>query len=98
MAGDLSARIFHPPTADDESKIATALRAGNARIRNSIDLGHGNYFDGFGAAGPGAICWLSLKAVDPSQYPYYGKADLEPAMSLATGACREIRLWLRMSS
>ena len=25
---------------------------------------------------------VSLKAVDPGQYPYYGKADLEPAMSL----------------
>jgi putative ABC transport system permease protein len=26
---------------------------------------------------------VSLKAVDPSEYPYYGTAELEPAMSLA---------------
>ncbi len=25
---------------------------------------------------------VSLKAVDPSEYPYYGTAELEPAMSL----------------
>ena len=25
---------------------------------------------------------VSLKAVDPAEYPYYGKAELEPAMSL----------------
>ena len=25
---------------------------------------------------------VSLKAVDPAQYPYYGTADLEPAMPL----------------
>ena len=29
---------------------------------------------------------VSLKAVDPSEYPYYGTAELEPAMSSATGA------------
>ena len=26
---------------------------------------------------------VSLKAVDPSEYPYYGTAELEPAMSLS---------------
>ena len=26
---------------------------------------------------------VSLKAVDPGEYPYYGTAELEPAMSLA---------------
>ena len=25
---------------------------------------------------------VSLKAVDPSEYPYYGTAELDPAMSL----------------
>src|SRR5258708_23084820 len=37
MAGDLSARIFHPPTADDESKVAAALKEGSgaAEIRST---------------------------------------------------------------
>ena len=26
---------------------------------------------------------VSLKAVDPAEYPYYGTAELEPAMPLA---------------
>ncbi len=26
---------------------------------------------------------VSLKAVDPAEYPYYGTADLEPSMPLA---------------
>jgi putative ABC transport system permease protein len=81
MAGDLSARIFHPPTADDESKIATALKQGNdaSAIRSTwvtetISMA---------SVPPDPVPLLvSLKAVDPSQYPYYGKADLEPAMSL----------------
>jgi putative ABC transport system permease protein len=81
MAGDLSARIFHPPTADDESKIAAALKQGSgaAEIRSTwvtetISMA---------SVPPDPVPLLvSLKAVDPSQYPYYGKADLEPAMSL----------------
>ena len=81
MAGDLSARIFHPPTAEDESKVAAALKQGSgaAEIRSTwvtetISMA---------SVPPDPVPLLvSLKAVDPGQYPYYGKADLEPAMSL----------------
>ena len=29
---------------------------------------------------------VSLKAVDPAEYPYYGTAELEPAMTVAAGS------------
>ncbi|HEV2486675.1 MAG TPA: FtsX-like permease family protein [Terracidiphilus sp.] len=84
MAGDLSARIFHPPTAEDESKIAAILKpqgsgSGSAGIRSTwvtetISMA---------SVPPDPVPLLvSLKAVDPSEYPYYGTAELEPAMSL----------------
>jgi putative ABC transport system permease protein len=84
MAGDLSARIFHPPTAEDESKIAAILKPqgsgiGSAGIRSTwvtetISMA---------SVPPEPVPLLvSLKAVDPSEYPYYGTAELEPAMSL----------------
>src|ERR1017187_1029523 len=84
MAGDLSARTFHPPTAEDESKIAAILKpqvsgTGSAGIRSTwvtetISMA---------SVPPDPVPLLvSLKAVDPSEYPYYGTAELEPAMSL----------------
>ena len=33
---------------------------------------------------------VSLKAVDPAEYPYYGTAELEPEMPLAAGAGRRL--------
>jgi putative ABC transport system permease protein len=84
MAGDLSARTFHPPTAEDESKIAAILKpqvsgTGSTGIRSTwvtetISMA---------SVPPDPVPLLvSLKAVDPSEYPYYGTAELEPAMSL----------------
>src|ERR1700679_2770400 len=35
MAGDLSARFFHPPTADDRSKIAAILQKDGGGIRTT---------------------------------------------------------------
>ncbi len=46
MAGDLSARILHEPTAEEKSKIAAIEQSG----RDSLDLGDGDHFDGFCAA------------------------------------------------
>jgi len=79
MAGDLSARIFHEPTADDKGKIAAILQKDGGGIRSTwvtetISMA---------SVPPDPVPLLvSLKAVDPSEYPYYGSADLEPAMSL----------------
>ena len=79
MAGDLSARIYHEPTAEEKSKLAAIVQTGGGGIRTTwvtetISM----------ASMPAAPAPLlvSLKAVDPAEYPYYGKAELEPAMSL----------------
>ena len=52
MAGDLSARIFHVPSADELKKIA-ALEQGIRGKR--VDVGYGDGLDGVGAAGSGAV-------------------------------------------
>jgi putative ABC transport system permease protein len=79
MAGDLSARIFHEPTDEEKGKIAVIERQGTGGIRSTwvtetISMA---------SVPPDPVPLLvSLKAVDPSEYPYYGTAELEPAMSL----------------
>jgi putative ABC transport system permease protein len=79
MAGDLSARIFHEPTAEDKGKIAAILQKDGGGIRSTwvtetISMA---------SVPPDPVPLLvSLKAVDPAEYPFYGTAELEPAMSL----------------
>jgi putative ABC transport system permease protein len=77
MAGDLSARIFHEPTAEESGKIAAIARQGGLRttwVTETVSMA---------SALPDPVPLLvSLKAVDPGEYPYYGAATLEPAMSL----------------
>jgi len=75
MAGDLSARILHEPTAEEKGKIAAIeqARAGGIRstwVTETISM----------ASVPSdpVPVLVSLKAVDPAEYPYYGEARLEP--------------------
>jgi putative ABC transport system permease protein len=80
MAGDLSARIFHNPTPEEVSKIAAVV------------TGSGNSIRATWATETVSMAWMqqahapllvSLKAVDPAEYPYYGTAELEPEMPLS---------------
>jgi putative ABC transport system permease protein len=77
MAGDLSARIFHEPTVEESGKIAAIARQGGLSttwVTETVSMA---------SAPPDPVPLLvSLKAVDPGEYPYYGAAELEPAMSL----------------
>jgi len=77
MAGDLSARILHEPTAEEKSKIAAIEQPGGIRstwITETISMA---------SVPPDPLPVLvSLKAVDPAEYPYYGEAKLEPTVSL----------------
>jgi putative ABC transport system permease protein len=84
MAGDLSARIFHPPTEEDESKIAAILNPkGSGTGSTGIQSTWITETISMASVPPDPVPLLvSLKAVDPSKYPYYGTAELEPAMSL----------------
>jgi putative ABC transport system permease protein len=78
MAGDLSARIFHEATPDETKKL-TAVEQGipgseSTWVTETISMA---------SVPPDPVPLLvSLKSVDPTLYPFYGQAQLEPAMSL----------------
>jgi putative ABC transport system permease protein len=79
MAGDLSARIFHQPTAEEQKKLAAIVQQGDGGIRMTWAL----ETISMASVPPDPVPLLvTLKAVDPAEYPYYGKAELEPEMSL----------------
>jgi putative ABC transport system permease protein len=78
MAGDLSARIFRQPTIEETKKI-TAMGRGiqgsqSTWVTETVSMA---------SVPPDPVPLLvSLKAVDPRIYPFYGKATLEPAITL----------------
>ena len=78
MAGDLSARIFHAPGAEELKKVA-AIEEGipgsqSTWVTETVSMA---------SVPPDPVPLLvSLKAVDPSLYPFYGTAHLEPEMPL----------------
>ena len=78
MGGDLSARIFGAPTPDQLTKIA--------EIEKRIPSSHATWTVetiSMASVPPDPVPLLvSLKAVDPAEYPYYGSVDLQPAMQL----------------
>lgn len=79
MAGDLSARIFHEPTPEELGKVDTLQKQDGNPIRTTwvtetISMAWMQQAQ--------APLLVSLKAVDPNQYPYYGTAELEPQISL----------------
>lgn len=78
MGGDLSARIFHQPTAEESRKIADISKlAPGTRSTWVVET------LSMASVPPDSVPLLiTLKAVDPGEYPYYGTAELEPAMSL----------------
>ncbi len=79
MAGDLSARIFHAPTARDESRIAMALDESKTGIQSTWVT---NTISMASMAEHPVPLLVSLKAVNPNKYPFYGAVELKPAMSL----------------
>jgi len=77
MAGDLSARLFYEPTAVEKAKLASIVALGGMRSTWTTET------ISMASVPPVPIPLLiSLKAVDPAEYPYYGRAELEPAMDL----------------
>jgi putative ABC transport system permease protein len=78
MAGDLAARANTQPSAEERKKV-DALKAQGIRttwVTETISMA---------SVPPDPVPILvSLKAVDPAEYPYYGKAELDPDMPLAS--------------
>jgi putative ABC transport system permease protein len=76
LAGDLSARVFRAPTDDEKKKIAELDASGVKSTWVTETLAMSNAPDG------NQPMLVALKAVDTAQYPFYGAAELEPAMPL----------------
>jgi len=78
MAGDLSARIFREPTPAELDKIAAIQKsmpgAQTTWVTEMVSMAS--------VASDPVPLLVSLKAVDPSEYPFYGTAQLDPSMSL----------------
>jgi putative ABC transport system permease protein len=79
MAGDLSARIYRTATDEEKAKIADVEKKIPGEVRSTwvtetISMA---------SVPPDPVPLLvSLKAVDPAEYPYYGTAELQPTMAL----------------
>jgi putative ABC transport system permease protein len=78
MAGDLAARMFQQITPDQQKGL-DAIAAEGVDITPVTELISM-------ASSPKTLdpLLVSLKAVDPEKYPFYGKVDLEPADSLSS--------------
>lgn len=76
MAADLSARMFRQPTQQEEQQLNALASRGIERTEVS-DL-----VSMVSSPGDPVPLLVSLKAVDPQQYPFYGAVVLEPAGDL----------------
>ncbi len=79
LAGDLSARLDHAPSTDELSKIAAIEAQSGGAIRSTWVTETVSMASVSTAPVP---LLVSLKAVDPADYPFYGTAELDPAMPL----------------
>lgn len=76
MAADLSARAFHPYTADQLVQLDRLRRVGVAHTPVTETVSMASTL-----ANPDPLL-VSLKVVDPAQYPYYGYVRLSSGRSL----------------
>ncbi|WP_260740122.1 ABC transporter permease [Tunturiibacter lichenicola] len=78
MAADLSARMFQQPTSE-EKKALDEIAAGGVEITPVTELLSM-------ASSPETLdpLLVSLKAVDPAKYPFYGEVQLAPGGQLKT--------------
>ena len=77
MAADLSARMFRQPTTDEEQSLNAMATHGIDRteVTDTVSM--------VSSPGDPVPLLVSLKAVDPAHYPYYGAVQLQPAGNLA---------------
>ena len=77
MAADLSARTTQQPTPQEQAGLDKIAAAGNRQTQVAELLSMAS------ASNSLDPLLVSLKAVDPLQYPFYGQVVLDPAMPLA---------------
>lgn len=78
MAGDLSARIFRAPTDEEKRKLAEI----DSQTPNTESTWVTETMSMASVAQDSVPLLVSLKAVNPAKYPFYGKVELEPDVSL----------------
>jgi putative ABC transport system permease protein len=76
MAADLSARMFRQPTQEEEQQLNVLASRGIQRTEVSDTVSM------VSSPGDPVPLLVSLKAVDPQQYPFYGTVVLDPAGDL----------------
>jgi putative ABC transport system permease protein len=76
MAADLSARMFRQPTQQEEQQLNVLASRGIERTEVSDTVSM------VSSPGDPVPLLVSLKAVDPQQYPFYGTVVLSPAGDL----------------
>jgi putative ABC transport system permease protein len=78
MAADLTARQFSPPTDTEMAALDALAHRGVDRTQITETVSMAST-----ASSESVPVLVSLKAVDPSKYPYYGEVKLDPPMPLA---------------
>ncbi|HLG97958.1 MAG TPA: FtsX-like permease family protein [Bryobacteraceae bacterium] len=82
MAADLSARVFDVPTPEQSSVLDDLARHNVERtwITETLTMA---------SSGTSAPMLVSIKAVDPKKYPFYGEIRLDPPAPLRTALTAE---------
>jgi putative ABC transport system permease protein len=75
MAADLSVRVFAQPTLAQESAL-------NSYVQRGAELTQITETVSMMSAGKADPVLVSVKAVDPARYPFYGKVKLDPPQPL----------------
>lgn len=76
MAADLSVRQFQPASEEQQALLARYTRAGSVvtQITETVSM--------MSAGGAAPPVLVSVKALDPALYPFYGKVTLDPPGAL----------------
>src|ERR1700722_4741489 len=82
MAADLTARQFVLPSPEQTAELDALAARGVERtlITETVSMGTPAAVTSSEDSAPVLV---SIKAVDPTKYPYYGEVKLQPAMPLA---------------
>ncbi len=76
MAGDLSVRMYHQPDAEEQAALDAVVAGGAQRtwITETVSMMSSD-------ASPRPLL-VSVKAVDPTLYPFYGQVETRPPLRL----------------
>ena len=79
MAGDLSARLFRQVTPKEDAQLNKLQGVERTTVTETVSMAEAKAPQSTGIAVP---LLVSLKAVNPAKYPFYGHVTLQPAGNL----------------